>query len=148
MQHIWAAHAGKPSPEALPPQGPHTGSPPRAAALAGPVFRVSPREETERRLEISSSVLFSSKCFFIRFPSLNKAGKAARCCQRLGASLCSARPPCRIPPARDHPSPPLPSPAFPFLTPLKLRNNLLKLGFHFCAGKGNPSLPRVEGGLS
>lgn len=43
---------------------------------------------------------------------------------------------------------PLPSPAFPFLTPLKFRDNLLKLGFHFCAGKGNPSPPRVEGGLS
>lgn len=41
MQHIWEAHAGKASPEVLPPQGLHTGSPSHAAGLLGPAFSLT-----------------------------------------------------------------------------------------------------------
>lgn len=70
-----------------------------------------------------------------------------RCCRRLGASLCSARPPRCVSPASAA-GPPVPSPAFPFLTPLKFTENVLKIEFNFCAGKGTPSRHCVEGGLA
>lgn len=116
MQHIWEAHAGKASPEVLPPQGLHTGSPPHAAGLLGPAFRVSPCREAERRLEISSSVLFSSKHFFSRFSSFNKAGKWEMLAKSGSIPGCSAQPPHCIPPASIK-GPPIPSSAFSFLIP-------------------------------
>lgn len=126
------------------PQPPHSH---RAAGHSSPVVRVSPCKEDERRLETSSSVLFSSKCFFIHFSSLNKVGKRVRCCERLGASLCSAQPPHCIPPVSTA-EPPVPSHAFSFLIPLKFREIILKIEFNFCARKWIPSQPCVEGGLA
>lgn len=66
----WEAHAQERS---LPRGCTQAALPTLLAFLAQ--HSVSPCREAERRLEISSSVLFSSKRFFSHFSSLNKVGK-------------------------------------------------------------------------
>lgn len=113
MQHIWEAHAGKASPEVLPPLGLHTGSPPHAAGLLGPAFRVSPCREAEMRLEISSSVLFPAN-ISSAVSLLSTKQENERCWQSLGASLGALPSPHTAfpqPALKDHPSHPLLSPS-------------------------------------